>query len=314
MTIDEIRWMLELFETGKMSKAAENLYISQPALSQCVQRIEQQLGFRLFERSNKGLNPTPKGQLFYEAAVDITTTYQHFLTRAELLDRQQLTDITIGMAPFLAYCCSVHVVRDLRCRFPDITFHIYEASTQQLLEALRSGRVQLIIISDSMVTGEFSAHPFAQFPCGVFLRKGSPLADRAYVRDGKRYLDPAELAQEPLCITCPGQASRKKADLLLREANITPTVAMESRHITSLYRYALEGMATALCPITGESVRVDREAGASLIYLIPEHYENAHSRLAICTLPDLEKRIPPEVYDIISHCITSSPDFGCEAL
>ena len=83
MTIDEIRWMLELFETRKMSKAAENQYISQPALSQCVQRIEQQLGFRLFERSNKGLNPTSKGQLFYEAAVDITATYQHFLTRAD---------------------------------------------------------------------------------------------------------------------------------------------------------------------------------------------------------------------------------------
>ena len=43
MTIDEIRWMLELFETGKMSKAAENLYISQPALSQCLQKLEKEM-------------------------------------------------------------------------------------------------------------------------------------------------------------------------------------------------------------------------------------------------------------------------------
>ena len=115
MTIDEIRWMLELFETGKMSKAAENLYISQPALSQCVQRIEQQLGFRLFERSNKGLNPTPTGQLFYEAAVDITATYQHFLTRAELLElfqwsgtdlecREKLPQLREELADVLSYC------------------------------------------------------------------------------------------------------------------------------------------------------------------------------------------------------------------
>lgn len=57
MTLDEIRWISELFETRKMSKAAETLFVSQPALSQCLQRVEQQLGFKLFERSNKGLEP-----------------------------------------------------------------------------------------------------------------------------------------------------------------------------------------------------------------------------------------------------------------
>ena len=141
MTIDELQWMTELFRVGKMSKAAENLFITQPALSQCVQRIEQQLGFKLFERSNKGLKPTPKGQLFYETARQITNAYQQFLYQAELLDQQQIREITIGAATYLSYCCSVDMLSALKKAFPNISFQIYEASTHDLLEALHENRI-----------------------------------------------------------------------------------------------------------------------------------------------------------------------------
>ena len=61
MTLDELNWICDLFSTCNMSRSADNLYISQSALSQCVNRIEKQVGFPLFERSNKGLKPTEKG-------------------------------------------------------------------------------------------------------------------------------------------------------------------------------------------------------------------------------------------------------------
>ena len=97
MTIEELRWMTRLFETRNMSRAAETLFVSQPALSQCVRRIEEQLGFKLFTRSNKGLEPTEKGLLFAEAAQSITNTYRVFLTKAELSDRAGLDELTIGL-------------------------------------------------------------------------------------------------------------------------------------------------------------------------------------------------------------------------
>ena len=76
MKLEELAWMTVLFRTRKMSKAAEALFISQPALTQCVQRIEAELGFPLFSRSIKGLVPTEKGELFYQMSLDTTARYR----------------------------------------------------------------------------------------------------------------------------------------------------------------------------------------------------------------------------------------------
>ena len=215
MTIDEIQWMTELFKVGKMSKAAENLFVTQPALSQCVQRIEQQLGFKLFERSNKGLKPTPKGQLFYETAQQISNSYQQFLYQAALIDQQQIREITIGAATFLSYCCGVDILSELKKRFPNISFQIYEASTHDLLEALHANRVQLVITLEAVRKAPLTNHPFGALPCGIFLRDGSDIRKFAYQKDDKWFLDPVHLSKEPLVVARKGQGTRIVTDQIL---------------------------------------------------------------------------------------------------
>ena len=312
MTIDELQWMAELFKVGKMSKAAENLFITQPALSQCVQRLEQQLGFRLFERSNKGLRPTPKGQLFYEAAQRITNTYQQFLYQADLLDQQQIREITIGMAPFLSYCCSVDLLSALRKRFPEIRFVVYEARTAELLEALHGNEVQMIIVHEAVRTGDIKSHPFGTFPCSIILRRGSTAGRNAYDADGKRYLDPVYLADEPLSIARKGQATRILMEQIMEEACIKPNIVAESGHITTRYRLASEGIASTVGPVSGEALALDRQQSESLLYRIPPKYRHASTRFTICALPDVDRLIPREVFSIIADCILSSKDFGVE--
>lgn len=312
MTIDELQWMTELFKVGKMSKAAENLYVSQPALSLCVQRIEQQLGFKLFERSNKGLKPTAKGQLFCEAAQSITNTYQQFLSKVERMDQQQLQEITIGMAPFLSYCCSADMLSALRRRFPEIRFQVMEANTADLLEALRLNRVQLIIIHEAAKDSSFSSHPFGVFPCGIFLREGSSLDEHAYEENGKKYLNPSFLKDEPLIIARKGQASRIVAEQVLEEAGIRPNIIAESGHITTRYKYALEGIASSIGPISGEAAALDKQQEKSIIYRVPPAYKHASSRLTICAQPDVDKLLPKELFTIISSCVMENTEFGME--
>ena len=312
MTIDELQWMTELFRAGKMSKAAENLFITQPALSQCVQRIEQQLGFKLFERSNKGLTPTPKGQLFYETAQQITNVYQQFLYQASLIDQQQIQNITIGVATFLSYCCSVDMLSALNERFPDISFQIYEASTQDLLEALHANRVQLVITLEAVRQAPLTNHPFGALPCGIFLRDGSDIRQYAYQKDGKWFLDPVHLSEEPLAVARKGQGTRIVADQILEEAGVKPNIVAESGRITTRYKYALEGVASSIGPITGEAVAMDRQQRESIIYRIPPEYEHAVARFTICALPEVDKLLPKELFSIISVCVMENKEFGME--
>ena len=136
--------MLELFRTKNMSKAVENLYISQPALSQCLRRIERQLGFKLFDRSNKGLVPTPKGELFYEASLKITDTYQDFLAQVSRLDQEHLQALRIGLPPYLSMLSSAELLKNLASAYPDISFSVCEAFTCDMKDMLLENQIQIM--------------------------------------------------------------------------------------------------------------------------------------------------------------------------
>lgn len=313
MTIDEIQWMTELFKVGKMSKAAENLFVTQPALSQCVQRIEQQLGFKLFERSNKGLKPTPKGQLFYETAQQISNSYQQFLYQAALIDQQQIREITIGAATFLSYCCGVDILSELKKRFPNISFQIYEASTHDLLEALHANRVQLVITLEAVRKAPLTNHPFGALPCGIFLRDGSDIRKFAYQKDDKWFLDPIHLSKEPLVVARKGQGTRIVTDQILEEAGIKPNIIAESGRITTRLKYALEGIASSVGPITGEAVALNKQQRESIIYRIPPEYQHASERFTICALPNVDRLLPKDLFSVISCCVIENKEFGMES-
>ena len=129
--------MSRLFETRNMTKTAEALFISQPALSQALKRVEEELGFPLFTRSNKGLTPTEKGLLFSEAARTIADTYRDFQVKADLAGRIELREIIIGMPPFLSACCSANVLDQLTAALPDMRFSVFEGAWNLLQEELR---------------------------------------------------------------------------------------------------------------------------------------------------------------------------------
>ena len=109
MTIREMQWMLQLFQTKNMKKAAETLYVSQPALSQCLHRLEKELGFPLFIRTYRGLEPTKQGMLFQETCEQILSAYENFMTKTALLDKETLSSVVIGLPPLskFHYFCPI---------------------------------------------------------------------------------------------------------------------------------------------------------------------------------------------------------------
>ena len=307
MTLDEIRWMTRLFEMRNMTKTAESLFISQPALSQCVKRIEEELGFPLFTRSNKGLMPTEKGLLFAEAACTITDIYRDFQVKADLAARTSLTDIVIGMPPFLSACCSADVIEQISEACPGIRFSVHEGSWDTLLSALRSNEIQIAVTSGPLELSGVRIHNFGNGSLVIFLRKGSGIADRVFTQNGVRYLDPRYLAHEPIAMTKPGQATRRLAENLMREAGISPDIQQESRHIETLYRYAQKGIATAVAPLMGNAHERDRVD--QLICRVPESYRWRHVCGCLVTLPETDRLIPSIVFQIIKNNVIGNSQY-----
>ena len=291
MTLDELQWMCELFKTQNMSRAVENLYISQPALSQCLRRIEHQLGFKLFERSNKGLMPTKKGTLFYEASLKITDIYQEFLAQASLLDKTELKSLRIGLPPYMSMLYSTDLLKNLHSAYPEISFSLCEAYTNDMKEMLFNNQIQMLVTNEPTQIKGAVSYPFGgSLSVVIFLRKNSPAAQYAYIKNGCQYLDPIYLADEPISMTRAGQSSRELSEAIFEECGVTPRLLQETRHISTLHHYAKEGITSAIGPETQLVRDLDQEE--HLIYRIPETYRWSKIRSRIHVLPQINELLP----------------------
>lgn len=83
MTFQQLQYLLEVHQTGSITKAAENLFISRPAISLCISNLEAELGYPLFIRTQSGLIPTPQGQLVIKYANSICDAQKRIQNLAE---------------------------------------------------------------------------------------------------------------------------------------------------------------------------------------------------------------------------------------
>lgn len=83
MTIQQLQYILEVHKTGSISKAASNLYLAQPNLSNAIRSLEEELGFPVFIRSNRGIRLTEQGLLVLEEAGQMLESYERMLHSVE---------------------------------------------------------------------------------------------------------------------------------------------------------------------------------------------------------------------------------------
>ena len=307
MRIEELKWVVRLFETRNLTKASESLYITQPALTQCLKRIEDELGFPLFTRSNKGLEATEKGLLFEKTARSITDTYSDFQVSVKLLDQDGIKKIAIGLPPFLSTCCSADIVRKLTISCPGIEFSIHESSFEQRLEMLHSGEIQIGVATGPIELPGIKSHNFGNGRFVILLKKGSPVAEHIYEENGVQYLDPRFLADEPLAVTKQGQASRRIINNLMVEAGINADVKHESHQVDTLYNFARNGIVSAIAPML--SKMNDLELKEVHVCLIPDSYRWGKYCFCCLALNGVDRLIPPAVFSIIENTVLDNNTF-----
>ena len=81
MTLNQLRYVIVVSETGSLNKAAEQLYIAQPSLTKAVKELEKELGFAVFNRTGRGMVLTPEGADFLLYARDLCARYEDMAGR-----------------------------------------------------------------------------------------------------------------------------------------------------------------------------------------------------------------------------------------
>lgn len=139
-----MEYILQVYTDSSFSKAAENLFISQPALSAIIQKEEQRLNLKLFDRSVKPIRPTPAGLKYIEAAKKIQKI-EYKLYKELAANENQAQEIVIGSSAFFFVNFINQLIQEFTQDRPQVKFKCIEYSTEQALQRLQKKDVDLVI-------------------------------------------------------------------------------------------------------------------------------------------------------------------------
>jgi DNA-binding transcriptional LysR family regulator len=189
MNLQQLRHLLALHETGSFSRAAEQLHITQPALSRSVQLLEQELGMALLDRIGKRNTFTAFGDAVLARARRIVFESEELKRSALLLQEGLGGSLRLGLAPGPAALFMQRALTRFASAYPKIHLHIAQGATDTLVEQLGRKTLDAVVADARAVepTEELVLEHLPDMPAGCLCRAGHPLlALRAVTIDALR--------------------------------------------------------------------------------------------------------------------------------
>lgn len=244
MELRHLRQFVTIAETGSYRRAAEVLFIAQPALSVSIQKLEHEVGAKLFFRSAKGAELTAAGHALLDDARRTLFHADQALRTVRLVAHGELGKLRLGFVGSATYNLLPLTIPPFRARYPNIEVSLLEDSTEGLLNLLRMNQIDAALVrgplaqdphleswvieEDSFVLAVNQAHPFAH-------RKSIRLKD---------------CSTDPFIMYSPVHvpALNSVALSLCTKAGFAPHIYQEAVQVQTLVSLVASGLGVALVP------------------------------------------------------------------
>jgi len=162
--IDEHEWrsVLQVAKDRTFSLAAKHLFISQPSLSQCIKKIEGELGMQIFDRSKSPLQLTEAGRIYIEAAHKMKDLHQDLLRQVDDLSELRSGQVKIGSSRTRSVCILADAIASFHQRYPNIRITLVEGSTARLREHVQQGHVDFALLYEPLPASAFNTVPLME--------------------------------------------------------------------------------------------------------------------------------------------------------
>ena len=147
ISIRHIEYALALKKYGTFSAAAKACFVSQPALSEAIQKFETDLGAVIFDRSKNPVEVTEVGDVLLKQAEQVMAECQNLFELADSWNDQVRGVLRLGLIPTLAPSLIPLFLKSFRKKYPDVKIEITEVSTEVLLKKLDEGDIDAAILS-----------------------------------------------------------------------------------------------------------------------------------------------------------------------
>ena len=235
MNMRQIEYVLKIAEEKNISKAAEKLYLSQPALNQQLINLEEELGTSLFQRKRGDWKVTEAGEIFIEAGKRILDIKKDAFRRIADVAEVRNMELRVGVTPMSGLQILTWAFRQFSPLYPDIRLKIFQTNSHGLQKAVFSGDVDLAIgmVSNERDTIHGEYIELCPMEMRIIMRKDDPLVSSAYMeKDGHMCINLGLFKDHSFALGPSGGTNDEVQKAIFEEARFEPKVYHEGGNLT----------------------------------------------------------------------------------
>lgn len=227
--LDYYRMFYETARFSSFSTAAQHLYISQSAISQCIHQLESELGVQLFVRTRRGVSLTNEGKLLFSKVENAINSIEQGEKQLERLKHLESGEITIAAGDTITTHFLLQHLEEFHALYPDIRIEMANSYSSQLLSLVKAGKADLAFINMPLDDDELEIEPCFEindvFVCGPNFEPNT-----SYSWD--------EVSDLPLILLEKNSSSRRFLDKNFKEKEISLKPQIEVAVHDLLIRFA----------------------------------------------------------------------------
>lgn len=264
MEMQQLRYVVAVARTGNFSRAAEQCHVSQPSLSQQIQKLEDELSERLFDRLKRAAKLTPQGEAFLRRAVRILEEVD--AAKREAKDATELLrgTIMLGVLPTIAPYLLPEMMAAFVDKYPGVELVVQEDTTAHLLKLLLACEIDFALASHPIQDGRLEVRELFTEELLLALPPGHPLTR-------KRAVSASDLEHERLIVMKDGHCLGQQVLNFCDRRELRPNISFRSAQLETIQALVSAGMGLSLIPaMAANSGRSDRLAYRSMQSPRPE--------------------------------------------
>lgn len=251
-----MRYVYEVYKAGSFSKAAKNLYISQPALSAMVKKVEAKVGMPLFDRSTSPVQLTDCGKKYIKTAEKIMDLEEEFAYFVGNLNELKTGHLAVGGSYLFSAFILPGIIQKFQKQFPHVKVSLFEGHTPQLEKKLFSGELDMIIdnylLDEEIYEKHFLMKEYLLLavPAAYGSNKGAASwrLSAEDIRAGKHLRPefpgvPLKLFEkEPFVVLRAHNDTRERVEAICKRAGFTMNMSLKLNQLLTTYHLTESGM------------------------------------------------------------------------
>ncbi len=248
MTLNELRFIVAVAQERNFRRAAEKSFISQPALSLAIQKLEEELGLKIFERGKNEVSITPIGMQIVEQAQRVLEEAECIREIAAQGKNQLAAPLRIGIIYSVGPYLLPELVPVLKKHAPEMQLQVEENITANLDTLLRNGKLDVIIVALPFGDASILTHPLYDEPFEVVVSNEHRWANR-------RSIKAPELAEEKVLLLDSGHCFSNQVAEACPDLNRKGAEIQQGTSLETIRNMVASGLGITVLPASANSAR-----------------------------------------------------------